>query len=156
MATGTTFDISQLKIGTTGDGHAPAFAIDGTLRTDTLSYTSRATRRQSSISIPAACSISEPAFSTAGLTSRHSPYRGSNAGGHLELGSLSVVNAVVHVSFENAGANVHNTGVIEYLSGFTTGSSTSQVISNVAWGDSFIIDGANFTGDTATLTRRPR
>ena len=58
----------------------------------------------------------------------------------------------MHASFENAGIGDLNTGVIEYLSGFTTGSSTSQVINNVAWGDSFIIDGANFTGDTATLS----
>ena len=44
-------------------------------------------------------------------------------------------------------------GVIEYLSGFTTGSSTSQVIDNVAWGDSFIIDGAPVSPATpATLS----
>ncbi len=152
VATGTNFDISQVQIGRTGDGAAPALAIDGTLRTDTLSYISTSNTPTVLDINPGGVFDIRTSILDSGSHIETLTISGKNAGGHLELGSLSVVNASVHASFENAGIGDLNTGVIEYLSGFTTGSSTSQVINNVAWGDSFIIDGANFTGDTATLS----
>ncbi|HEY2617103.1 MAG TPA: Hint domain-containing protein [Acetobacteraceae bacterium] len=152
VATGTAFDISQLQIGRTGDGAAPALAIDGTLKTDTLSYISTSNTPTVLNINPGGLFDIRTSILDSGSHIETLAISGMNAGGHLELGSLSVVNASVHASFQNAGIGVVNTGVIEYLSGFQPGSSTSQVISNVAWGDSFIIDGADFTGDTATLT----
>jgi hypothetical protein len=45
-----------------------------------------------------------------------------------------------------------NDGVIEYLSGYTTSTTTTTPITGVSWGDTFIFDGANFTGDTVDHT----
>ena len=45
-----------------------------------------------------------------------------------------------------------NTGVIQF-DDVTPGASAvaEQTITDVAWGDEFVVKGANFTGDTATL-----
>jgi hypothetical protein len=152
VAVGTSFDLNQLNIGTTGGAGAPALAVNGTLLTSTLDYTS--TLNQPTILhinagglFEIRTSIADAANATETLT-----IAGANAGGHLELGSLSVINANVHVSFENAPVRTINAGVLEYLTGFGTGGSTNQVIGNVGWGDSFVFDGADFTGDTATLS----
>ena len=153
VATGTTFDINQLNIGTTGGAGAPALAIDGTLLTSTLDYTS--TLNQPTILHVNAGGLFEIRTSIldAGNATETLTITGANAGGHLELGNLSVVNANVTCQLRKRRQSARiNTGVLEYLAGFSSGSSTSQVIANVAWGDSFVIDGANFTGDTATLT----
>jgi hypothetical protein len=76
---------------------------------------------------------------------------GKGAGGLLELDSLSVFNSNVAFEFDNAGVNVHNTGVIDYLSGFPTTKSISQTINGWDLGDSVVIGGANFAaGDVVT------
>ncbi len=74
-----------------------------------------------------------------------------------ELGSATtngntISNTGVSASFNNIDAKSLNTGVVEFLGGFTNGESTSLTIANVGNGDEFVFDGANFTGDTATLT----
>ena len=152
VAAGTTFDINRLNIGTTGGAGAPSLAIDGTLLTSTLDYTTKVI--QPTIVHINSGGLLEIRTSILynGLFPETLTISGENAGGHLELGSLSVFNPNVHVSFEDGVAHELHTGVLEYLSGFTPGSSTNQAVLNVAWGNSFIIDGANFNGDTATLS----
>ncbi len=152
VATGTTFDINRLNIGTTGGAGAPALAIDGTLLTSTLDYTTKVI--QPTIVHINSGGLLEIRTSILynGLFPETLTISGENAGGHLELGSLSVFDPNVHVSFEDGVAGQLHTGALEYLSGFTPGSSTNQAVLNVAWGNSFIIDGANFNGDTATLS----
>ncbi len=82
---------------------------------------------------------------------------GVTAGGHLEFGSATlngtgVNDTDVTFNFLDNPAGEQSDGVIEYLSGFVSGSTTTlQNISGVSWGDGFIFDGADFTGDTATL-----
>ena len=80
---------------------------------------------------------------------------GTDAGGHVELGDFTVGAALYNVNFAfaNAGPTSLNTGVIQFDAGFASGITTAtQVITDVAWGDEFVIKEANFTGDTVTLT----
>ena len=75
------------------------------------------------------------------------------AGGRLEFGSattsgIGVNDRNVTFNFLDNPSGEQNDGVIEYLDGFFSGVTTQQTISNVAWGDGFIFDGADFTGDT--------
>src|SRR4029077_13213544 len=79
------------------------------------------------------------------------------SGGHLELGSAitngdTISHTGVSAKFLNTSATDLNNGVIEFLGGFTTGENTNLTISNVANGDEFVFDGANFSGDVASLT----
>ena len=152
VSTSTT--IAQLDIGTTTGGGAPSLIIGSAqLTMGTLDYTTASGGNATAITINAGgiLDITSSITDTGGV-SETITVSGKTTGGHLELGSLSVVNAKVTDTFSNNSATTLNTGIIEYLSGFTSGSSTSQAITNVAWGDEFIIDGANFTGDTATLS----
>ena len=154
VATSTTFDILQLNIGDTTGLHVPALGITGTLKMDNLVYTTAVGRNPTAITINAGGLLDIRSSILDGNSIAETiTVSGKSTGGHLELGSLSVVNAKVTDTFSNNSATTLNTGIIEYLSGFTSGSTTSQAITNVAWGDEFIIDGANFTGDTATLTK---
>jgi hypothetical protein len=154
LGAGTTFDVNELDIGTTGAAGDPTLHIAGTLLTSTLSYNS-GSNTPSTIEIDAGgvfdirTTIGE--VSAVGETIKIS---GSGAGGVLALGSLTdVVNPNVHFTFDDVGTKVHNTGVIEYQSGFTSGSTLNQYIAGWDWGDSVIVGGANFTGDTVTYNR---
>jgi len=155
LAAGATFDINELVIGTLGPIGDPALHIAGTLLTSTLSYDSLS-NTPTTIEVDAGgvfdirTTIGE--VKTVGETIRIS---GKGTGGLLELGSLTVANPNVHLSFDDAGVFVHNTGVIEYQSGFTSGSTTNQYISGWDWGDSVVVGGANFTGDTVTYKSSP-
>ena len=42
--------------------------------------------------------------------------------------------------------------MVEYLSGYTSGTTTLQHYSGVSWGDGFVFDGANFSADTVAFT----
>jgi hypothetical protein len=142
---GPTFDISNLDIGTTGGGGDPSLFINGTLRTSTLTY-DPTSKTASTVDVGAGglfeirSSIvdSKTVAETIGVSAL------TTGGGHLELGSLTVGSPSVSFAFQDSGVKVHNTGVIEYLSGFSTGATTNQSITGVDWGDSIIIDGANF------------
>ena len=153
LAAGATFDINELVIGTLGPIGDPALHIAGTLLTSTLSFNSLS-NTPTTIEVDAGgvfdirTTIGE--VKTVGETIRIS---GKGTGGLLELGSLTVANPNVHLAFDDAGVFVHNTGVIEYQSGFTPGSTTNQYIGGWDWGDSVVIGGANFTGDTVTYNK---
>src|SRR5262249_39630692 len=128
---------------------------------DTLNYTTPAGSKSTTtitISAGGIFDIRDGINSSAAQTLSISAGSGQpiGSGGHLELGSATnngntIANSTVTAKFSNAGANLQNNGVIEFLGGFNSGESTSLKIGNVAWGDELIFDGANFTGDTATL-----
>ena len=88
VATGTNFDISQVQIGRTGDGAAPALAIDGTLRTDTLSYISTSNTPTVLDINPGGVFDIRTSILDSGSHIETLTISGKNAGGHLELGSL--------------------------------------------------------------------
>jgi hypothetical protein len=76
---------------------------------------------------------------------------GPNGGGRLEFGSVGVTTTpTITFAFIDNNVGTQNDGVVEYLSGFSSGTTTTQTFGGVAWGDTFIFDGANFTGDTVT------
>jgi hypothetical protein len=75
-------------------------------------------------------------------------------GGRLEFGTATSSGLAVNdpsVTFSFSGSTgTASTGVIEYLSGFTTDATniTNQAISGLGSGNAIIFDGADFTGDT--------
>ena len=54
-------------------------------------------------------------------------------------------------AFDNTSPTALNTGVIQIDNAASPGIVTSQTISDVGWGDKFVITGADFTGDTVAL-----
>ena len=78
---------------------------------------------------------------------------GEGTGGLLELGSLTVANPNVHLAFDNAGVFVHNTGRHRIPERLHPRQYANQYISGWDWGDSVVIGGANFTGDTVTYNK---
>ena len=83
----------------------------------------------------------------------------AGAGGHLELGNLdaggiiSGTSSQMTLDFANGSLTGPNTGVIQ-IDGARLAADpiATQTITDVAWGDAFVINGLDFTGDTATLT----
>ncbi len=63
----------------------------------------------------------------------------------------TISNSAVSAKFLNTSATDLNNGVIEFLGGFIPGENTNLTISSVANGDEFVFDGANFSGDVASL-----
>lgn len=161
---GETFDIATINIGNSGSFKAPSLTITGTLLTNTLHYTTPAGKATTPITIGAGgifdirTDITTTSSVGQVLSIAANVRDGAiGSGGHLELGSATnngagINDAAVSAKFTNTGATVLNNGVIEFLGGFTTGETTNLTISSVANGDEFIFDGANFNGDTATLS----
>jgi hypothetical protein len=84
---------------------------------------------------------------------------GVDGGGRLQLGSASSSGIGVgndpNITFDFIDnlPGQPSDGVVEYLSGFVSGlTTTQQQFTDVSWGDGFIFDGANFTGDTLSYS----
>ena len=154
IAHGQTFDLATLTLANSGHD-APVLFIGGTLATNSLTYTGNTA---TAITVDAGAvfnirnSIIPTAPHTETITVEANNGGGIGSGGLLELGSLSVFSGNLTYTFTDTGAHSLNTGQIEYATGFTPGSSVTQTVTGVDWGDQFIIGGANFTGDTATLS----
>ena len=159
IASGESFDVGTLKIGSvTGTHSTPALTITGSLLTDNLAYTTSVQANpitiepggvfDARVAITDASSLAETVTITGTTTTATMEFGSATASGFVP----GLSNTNVTFSFtNNVGAASH--GVIDYLSGFTTGATTSQKISNFNWGDGIIITGANFlTGDTAVLS----
>jgi hypothetical protein len=79
---------------------------------------------------------------------------GPGGGGLLQFGGpgksgIGVNSTNITFNFLDNGPGIESDGLVEYLSGFVSGSTTTQQsYTNVSWGDGFIFDGADFTGDT--------
>jgi hypothetical protein len=84
---------------------------------------------------------------------------GVTGGGRLELGNstdksgINVNNSKVTFHFLDNAPGEQNDGVVEYLSGYKSGVTARQAFTGVAWGETFIFDGATFTGDTVTYNK---
>ena len=155
VGSGETFDLAALDM--SGTNHLdPDLLIGGSLLTNTLNYSGN---KPVEISIKSGGVFDiRTGLTDVGVADTitvHANNVGGTAGsgGLLILGSLSVINSSVTYTFENSSATKFNTGEIEYATGFTTGTkSVTQTITGVAWGDQFVIGGANFSGDKATLS----
>jgi Hint domain len=157
IAAAENFDLARVNLNNNVSGNnGSTLSISGHLLTNALNYD--ATSGLDGITINAGgvldirTGITEignrnETISVNGLNSGGS----AGSGGHLEFGNLAVDNANVTYGFGNQGTGFRSTGEIEFLSGFAPGATTNQHITNMAWGDEIVFDGANFTGDTATL-----
>ena len=135
-----------------------AFSISGSLTADFL-YGTAASGPPTSMIVEPGGSLFAPtllfsidAFETVTIS-------GAGAGGRLELGDLTVgglvsgKSSMMILDFANASLTAPNTGVIQFDSVTPgAGAIATQTITDVAWGDEFVVPGANFTGDTVTLT----
>jgi Hint domain len=148
---GSTFDLARLRLFTGHGVHSfPSLTVGGNLLTDTLAYAGGGPA-DITVSAGGLFDIRTNIYD-AGSAAQTITIAGTGGGGHLEFGNTSVDNSNVITSFANTSATTLNTGEIEFLSGFVAMSTaTSQQISNLAWGDQIVFDGAAFTGDVATL-----
>jgi hypothetical protein len=153
--------VSQVTIDTTAARGYPMFSISGSLTIGTLLYATAVNGPTTRITINAGgllditTSLADPALLESIFISGKGT-GGIGSGGHLELGGLTV-GAGSNLQFvfqnNNAAGRLSNTGVLEFTSGYVPGAITTQTVVNVAHGDAFIIDGADFTGDTVTLNQ---
>jgi Hint domain len=153
---GETFDVATINVNNTGHTN-PGLSITGDLLTGTLNYAATS-GGSTTITVNAGGvfdirnSITETGTQAETITIKADNGGAVGTGGHLELGSVLVDNSHVTDTFTNKGTTSLNTGEIEFQSGFVSGSTTTQQhISNLAWGDRLVFDGANFTGDTVSL-----
>ena len=160
---GETFDISRLNIGAVSGSRNPALNIEGginglaTLRVDTLHYTTTASGPTTTVLIGDGGVLDiRTAITDSGkaetITIAGNGKGGIGSGGRLEFGTLTVDDPNVTYTFNDNSGKGDNTGTIEFQSGFAIGSSTSQHIKGVGNLDQFIVDGANFTGDTVSYS----
>jgi hypothetical protein len=78
---------------------------------------------------------------------------GKSGGGHLVLGNLLVgADTNLTYTFSNGAAGAINSGIMEFKGTFTPGSTAGQNVTNIGTGDEFIVDNANFTGDTVNYS----
>ncbi len=134
-----------------------AFSVSGSLTADFL-YGTAASGPATSLTIQAGGALIVPtllfstdAFETVTIS-------GTGAGGHLELGDLTVgglvsgKSSMMILDFANVSLTAPNTGVIQFDDvTLGAGAIATQTITDVAWGDEFVVPGANFTGDTVSL-----
>jgi hypothetical protein len=150
IGNGATFDIATLNIAGGSTSDTTSLNISGSLLTNTLAYTDASAASQINVLSDGFLDI------RTSITENHAEtltIAGTGKGGHLEFGSATTsgigINGIgVSFSFSN-NVSGPNAGEIEFNGPtFTPGSTTKQVITDAAWGDRFVFDGANFTGDT--------
>lgn len=149
-----TVTVGAISIGSISTTVGPNIVIDGSLTTGKLTYTTATGKDASSITINAGGFFEVSTSLTTGTRAETITIQAlTSTSATLELGSLTVGNAsTMSYSFSNAGLGDANKGILEYASGFTSGATTTQTVKNVAKGDEFVINGANFTGDTVTYS----
>jgi glycosyltransferase involved in cell wall biosynthesis len=156
VATGEAFDLTSVSLRTSHGHHAvPTLSISGSLLTGELAYSGRyatpiTINAGGLLDIGSEISDRNHTHQTISISADNGGAVGS--GGHLEFGSASVNNPHVTYRFLNEGPTSTNTGEIEFQTGFTPGITTTQHISNVAQGDEIVFSGADFTGDTVSLS----
>ena len=136
---------------------SPTLSISGSLTADLIYFTS-AGGPATSVTVNPGGSLFAPFLLFSVDVPQTLTISGAGVGGHLELGDLTVggfvsgFSSLMTLDFANASLTAPNTGVIQF-DDVTPGASAvaEQTITDVAWGDEFVVKGANFTGDTATL-----
>ncbi len=139
---------------------APALSISGTLTANIIYYTNPGDPA-TSVTIEAGGSLDTPLlfYSLDVPQTVTISAAAGTAGGHLELGGpdvgglVSGTNSLVTFDFANTGPTSLNTGVIQIDNASSPDIVTTQTMADVAWGDEFVITGANFTGDTVALSQ---
>jgi hypothetical protein len=137
--------------------HIVTLSVSGILTTNTVMFASN----QSGSVVVAAGGVMDVVNAIDIIPSDRRPdifsIAGDGAGGRMELGSLSVGAQPsagfipMYFQFQNVSTSSGpSTGVIEFQSGFVPGVTTTQVIDSVGWGNSFVFDTADFTGDTVS------
>ena len=153
VSLGETFDIAALNISGDSASATTGLSIAGALYTDTVTYAGDGNDAPISVAdgglLDIRNGISGPNQETITIS-------GTGSGGQLEFGSAStsgirINDTGVTFSFSNNPTGP-NAGEIEFNGPtFVPGSTANQVITNVADGDKFVFDGANFTNDTVSL-----
>ena len=150
LGKGDTFDIATLNIAGTSTSHTTSLDITGSLQTNALAYSGHRTDSLINVLAGGLFDIRK----TLGATKAETlTVAGTTTGGILELGSadtsgININDADVTFSFNNNASGM-NAGEIEFNGpSFTPASTTNQKITNAAWGNKFVFDGANFSGDT--------
>ena len=133
-----------------------AFSISGSLTAD-IQYVTNAGGPATSFVVEAGGSLFVPTLLAAFDTAQTVTISGKDAGGHLELGDLTVgaLSGTVPITFDfdNASLTGPNSGVIQFdKASLVLGAVAEQVITDVAWGDEFKINGANFIGDNVNYS----
>jgi glycosyltransferase involved in cell wall biosynthesis len=150
---GETFDIATLNIAGGSTSAPTGLDITGALLTSTVAYGGGGADAAIGVSSFGLLDI------RTGITASNNEtltVAGTGTGGHLEFGSattsgISINDPNVTFSFSN-GPTGPNDGEIEFNGPiFTNGSTTNQMITNVAAGDRFVFDGAVFTNDAASF-----
>jgi Hint domain len=134
-----------------------AFSISGTLTADFL-YGTAKSGPGTSLTIEAGGALIVPTLLFSNNAFETVTISGTGAGGYLELGDLTVgglvsgTSSMMVLDFANTSPTVPSTGVIQFDNvDLSSSLHATQTITDVAWGDEFVIKGADFTGDTATL-----
>jgi glycosyltransferase involved in cell wall biosynthesis len=157
VATGEAFDLSRVSLRTSHGHHAvPTLSISGNLLTGELVYSGHyATpiiiNAGGLLDIGSEISDRNGTHQTITIAADNGGAVGS--GGRLEFGSPTVNDPHVAYRFLNEGPTSINTGEIEFQTGFKPGITTTQHISNIAQGDEIVFSGADFTGDTVSLSQ---
>jgi hypothetical protein len=150
---GETFDVAALNITGASASAATDLSVAGAIFTDAIAYGGKGTDAQIGVAdggiLDIRSAVTAPNQETITIA-------GAGAGGHLEFGSATTSGIRINdtgliFSFDNALSGP-NAGVIEFNGpAFTPGTTTNHVITNVAAGDKFVFDGANFTNDKVSL-----
>jgi hypothetical protein len=156
--TGEQFDLATLSIAGGTGPHTTDLLVSGSLLTDALDY-SGGGADDSIVDVQAGGLLNiRKSLTDTGTKAETISIAGTGiGGGTLELGSvtnsgININNSLLTFSFDNAVVGP-STGVIEFNGPtFTIGSTTNDIIANAAWGDTFVFDHADFTGDTFTYS----
>ena len=160
ISPGETFSLAATTLNSQNNAHTVDLEIQGggKLATGTLALIDTAKNddhitvdNKGALNIVTSITISQPEIITIQGTGS-----GATGGGLVQFGSATSsgigVGSDPNLTFDfvdNSGAP--SDGVAEYLSGFKSGSTTTnQIFTDVAWGDGFIFDGADFTGDNVS------
>jgi hypothetical protein len=134
-----------------------ALSISGKLTANIL-YSTDSGGPATSLTIEAGGSLIAPQLLFSSNVLETVTIAGTGAGGYLELGGLTVggfsggKDPHMILDFANAGTTTLNTGVIQIDNvNLSTPPTATQRITDVAYGDEIVINGADFTGDTVSL-----
>ncbi len=156
IATGEAFDLASATLEASHDRHAaPTLSISGSLLSGDLAYSGHhptAITLHASVLLDIGSEISDRNFTQQAITIDADNGGVARSGGQHESGSTTVNNLAVTYRFLNQGPTSFNIGEIEFQTGLLPGITTTQHISGIAQGDELVFSGADFTGDTVSLS----
>jgi hypothetical protein len=153
-----TFNLASLSVsGSSGTGHGTDLNINGMLNTGTLVFGGSASQSFIDIGVGGSFEVGTTITSTIAetVTITATGAGGYGTGGWMEFGSATssgfvagLANTNITYSFANNASGI-NSGVIDFKD-YTLGSTVTaaQKITNLKWGDEFVVNGVNFTGAT--------